>query len=57
MGKERGLKKYRGSIRGIQRKGECRSKKARKDRYGGGKRLQKERTTRKIHTENVIWIG
>ena len=33
---------------------ECRSKKAREDRYGRGKRFQKGRVTRKVYSKNVV---
>jgi len=39
LGKERRLRKYKRSTRGIQRKNECRSKKAEEARYGRRKRL------------------
>ena len=39
LGKERRLRKYKESIREIQRKNKCRSKEARKDRYGRRKRF------------------
>ena len=39
LGKERRLRKCKGSIREIQRKNKCRSKKVREDRYDGRKRF------------------
>ena len=57
MEKERELRKCRESIREVWRTNEFRSEKARKDRYGGGKRFQKGNTTGKVHGKVVIWIG
>jgi len=36
---------------------EYRSKEARKDRYGRGKRLQEGNTIRKVYSKVAIWIG
>ena len=57
MGKERKLRKHRESIRGVWRMNECRSEKARKDRYGGGKRFQEGGITREIYSKSIIQVG
>ena len=56
MEKERKLRKYRESIRGVWRINEYRSEKAKKDRYGGGKRFQKRGITRKVYGKVIIWM-
>jgi len=35
---------------------ECRSEKARKDRYSRGKRFQEGCTTRKVYSKVVVWM-
>ena len=57
MGKEGGFRKCKRSIGEVQEKDECRSEEARKDRNGRRKRFQEGRLTRKIHSENIIWMG
>ena len=57
MGKKRKFEKCRKSVRRIRRKDECGGQKARKNRYGRGKGLQKGRATRKVYGKNVIQMG
>ena len=56
MRKEGELRKCKRSIGEIQGKDKCGSEKARKDRDSEGKRFQKGRFTRKIYSEDVIWM-
>jgi len=56
MRKEGELRKCKRSIGEIQGKDKCGSEEARKDRDSEGKRFQKGRFTRKIYSEDVIWM-
>ena len=57
LGEEGGLRKCKGTVEGIQRKDECRSKETREDRHGKRERLGKRRITGEVYGKDVVWVG
>ena len=56
MREERRFRKYKENSSRIWKKTKYKSKETRKTRYSREERLQKERTTREIHSKDVVWV-
>ena len=54
IGKERKLRKHKRSIRKVWRTNECRSKEIRKNRDGGGKKIQEEKITEEVYSKDAV---